>query len=222
MGAPSTTPPADTSTPAFESQASWYGGRKCVQWRTRKNCTHGQFQVAMPFNIPAYSRVIAAHIRNTIVATVTGTAAGATANSIALVMFPASSPAVTAALTAAPVTDTVKGVSASVSTLNGAFTSGCIIAQTPGIGTDETNGVFRGAPLVERVCTNPTPGAQNPNPVAAYLALVPALLSSNTICVNATASTSGFLFGTTTTTSTVISATVDVVLYTETYDDYWA
>ena len=216
MSAPSTTP-----STTFESSAAWYGGRKAIRYRQRVECTHGSFQKALGFNVPAYARVIAAHIRNTTAATITGTAAGATANSIALCMFPVSSPAVTSPLTAAPTTATVKGVSNTVSTLNGGFTNGCILAQTPGIGTSETNGVYRGAPIISRVAT--TGGAQlaeNANPVEAYLALVPALLSSNTIAVNATDSTAGFLFGTTTTTSTVVSATVDVVLYAETYADY--
>ena len=215
MGAPSTTP-----STTFAQQSAWYGGRKCKMFRQRVECTHGLFQKALGFNVPAYGRVIGAHIRNVTVATITGTAASATADSIALVMFPVSSPAVTQALTAAPSTATVKGVSNTVSTLNGGFTNGCILAQTPGIGTSETNGVYRGAPIISRVATVANAGAENNNPVEAYLALIPALLSSNTIAVNATASTSGFLFGTTTTTSTVISATVDVVLYVETYDDY--
>jgi len=215
MSAPSTTP-----STTFAERNSWYGGRKCKEFTQRVECTHGSFIKSLGFNVPAYSRVIGAHIRNVQVATVTGTAAGATANSIALVMFPVSSPAVTAPLTAAPTTATVKGVSAAVSTLNGAFTNGCILAQTPGIGTDETNGVYRGAPIISRVATTPHAGAENANSVEAYLALVPALLSSNTIAVNATASTAGFLFGTTTDTSTVVSAKLDVVLYVEKYDDY--
>lgn len=213
--------PSTTPSTTYAEKTSWYGGRKAKCFTQRVECTHGAFQKALGFNVPAYARVIAAHIRNTTVATITGTAAGATANSIALVMFPVSSPAVTQALTAAVSTATVKGVSATISTLNGGFTNGCIVAQTPGIGTSETNGVYRGAPIISRV--NTTGGcqlAENANPVEAYLALVPALLSSNTIAVNATDSTAGFLFGTTTTTSTVVSATVDVVLYTETYDDY--
>lgn len=210
MSAPSTTP-----TTTFESSAAWYGGRRATRWRQRINCTHGLFQVPLGFNVPAYGRVIAAHVRNTIVATITGTAAGATADSIALIMCLTSNAAVTAALTAAPTTSTVKGVVAPVPT------NALILAQTPGIGTSETNGVFRGAPIYKRVSTVlPVVEAENPNPVDAYLALVPALLSSNTIAVNGTASTAGFLFGTTTSTSTVVSATVDVVLYTETYDDY--
>jgi hypothetical protein len=207
-------------TTKFVSSAGWYGGRKCRVYRQRLNCLHGKEKQDFGFKIPAYSRVIAAHVRNAQVATVTGTAASATADSIAVVMYPVSSPAVTQALSSAPTTATVKGVSAAVSTLNGGFTNGCIIAQTPGIGTSETNGVYRGAPIISRVATVANAGAENMNPVEAYLCAVPALLSSNTICVNATASTSGFFFGTTTTTSTVVSAALDAVIYVETYDDY--
>lgn len=203
----------------FESAKGWYQGRACRVYRQRVQPTHGSFITALGFNIPAKAAVLGCFLANNAVATITGTAAGATANSIALVMFPTSSPAVTAPLTAAPTTATVKGVSAAVSTLNGAFTNGCILAQTPGIGTSETNGVYRGAPIIRRVCTNPNGGAENMNPVEAFLAVVPALISSNTFAVNATDSTAAFLFGTSTTTSTNTAADLNAVLYVEVLED---
>ena len=216
MSAPSTTP-----STTFESSAAWYGGRKAVRFRQRVNCTAGAAQVALGFNVPAYARVLSATIVNTIVPTVTGTAAAATADSIALMMYPVSAANVTAPLTAAPTTATVKGVSlAAPLVTQPVASSGIILAQTPGIGTSETNGRYRGAPLIERVNTNRAK-AENPYPVGAYLALVPALMSSNTIQVNGTAITSGFCFGTGTTVDTTSTvATLDVVLYCETFADY--
>jgi len=215
MSAPSTTP-----TTTFQSSATWYGGRKAVRYTQRVNCTRGAAEVALGFNVPAYAKVLAATIVNTIVPTVTGTSAAATADSIALMMYPVSNGAVTSPLTAAPATVTVKGVSAAAPLVTQPVSSsGIILAQTPGIGTSETNGRYRGAPLIERVCTNNLK-AENPYPVGAHLALVPALLSSNTIQVNGTAITSGFCFGTGTTASTDIVATLDVTMYVETYADY--
>lgn len=210
---------ATTPTTQGKLDYGWYRGRKCATYVQRVNCTHGSFLVPLQQNVPAKARVISASLQNVIVPTVTGTAAAVTANSIALVMFPTSSPAVTAPLTSSPATVTVKGVSATITTF-GVFTQGCLLAQTPGIGTSESNGVYRGAPIISRVNTTPHPGAENPMPVAALLAVVPANLSSNTLQINGTAITSGFCFGTGTDTSTNIAATVDATLYMEIYDDY--
>ena len=215
MSAPSTTP-----TTTFTERTSWYGGRKCKVYTQRVNANLGNTLVTLGGNVPAYSRVIAASIRNVIVPTVTGTAAAVTANSIALVMFPVSSPAVTAALTSSPTTATVKAISQTITTF-GIFTEGVMLAQTPGIGTSETNGVYRGAPICARV--NTTGGcqmAENPTPAPALLGIVPANLSSNTFQVNGTNITSAFIFGTGSATGTGTVATVDVTLYVESYDDY--
>ncbi len=208
-----------TPTTTFETSKGWYQGRQCQLLRQRVNCTIGSQLVALGGNLPAYSRAIYASIRNVIVPTVTGTAAAVTANSIALVMFPVSSPAVTAALTSSPATVTVKSKTQTITTY-GIFTEGTMLAQTPGIGTNETNGVYRGIPIVGRVnTTGGCQAAENPTPAPALLALVPANLSSNTFQVNAATDT-GFYFGTSTTTGTTIAATLDVVLYYETYADY--
>jgi hypothetical protein len=208
-----------TPTTTFQTAKGWFQGRQCLLLRQRVNCTIGAQLVALGGNLPAYSRALYASIRNTIVPTVTGTAAAVTANSIALVMFPVSSPAVTAALTSSPATVTVKSKTQTISTY-GIFTEGTMLAQTPGIGTSETNGVYRGIPIVGRVnTTGGCQNAENPTPAPALLALVPANLSSNTFQVNAALDT-GFYFGTSTATGTNIAATVDVVLYYETYDDY--
>lgn len=209
-----------TPSTTFETGKGWFQGRQCQLLRQRVNATLGATLVTLGGNLPAYSRVIGCHIRNVIVPTVTGTFAGATANSIGLVMFPVSNAAVTQPLTSSPTTATVKGVSQTITT-NGIFTEGVMIAQTPGIGTSETNGVYRGVPLNSRVnTTGGNQNAENPMPVAALLGIVPALLSSNTYQINGTNITSAGIFGTGSATGTGVVATVDVVLYYETYDDY--
>lgn len=214
MGSRNTTP-----STTFETGKGWFQGRQCQVLRQRVNATLGATLVTLGGNLPAYANVIGCSIRNVIVPTVTGTAAGATANSIALVMFPVSNQAVTSPLTSSPATVTVKGVSQTITT-NGIFTEGVMLAQTPGVGTSETNGVYRGAPICKRVNTTPIAGAENPTPVGALLGIVPALLSSNTFAINGTNITAGFIFGTGSATGTTTVATVDVVVYYETYDDY--
>jgi hypothetical protein len=212
--------PSTTPTTSFTTKTSWYGGRKCRVLTQRVNANLGNTLVALNGNVPAYSRVVHAHIRNVIVPTVTGTAAAATADSIALVMFPVSNAAVTQALTSSPATVTVKAVSQTITT-NGVFTAGVMLAQTPGIGTSETNGVYRGVPICGRVnTTGGCQNAENPMPVGALLGIVPALLSSNTFQINGTNITSAFIFGTGSATGTGTVATVDVVLYVESLDDY--
>lgn len=211
---------ATTPTTNFQSGKGWYQGAYRSAWTQRVNATLGAVAVSLGFNIPANARVIEASIVNVIVPTVTGTAAAVTADSIALMMYPVSNGAITAPLTAAPTTVTVKGLTAAAPLVTQPVSSsGTILAQTPGIGTSETNGRYRGVPLIERVCTNLLK-AENPYPVAALLQLVPSALSSNTVQVNGTAITSGFCFGTGTTTGTTVVATVDCVLYVETNDDY--
>jgi len=214
--------PLASTTPSttFDSSASWYGGRKAIRYRQRVIASAGARQVALGFKVPAYSRVISATIVNKIVPTVSGTAGTVTADSIALMMYPVSNAAATAALTAAPDTATVKGNALAAPTVTQPVSSsGVILAQTPGIGTSETNGRYRGAPLVEIVNTN-RHSAINPYPQDAYLALVPAGLSSNITQVSTSAITTGYVFGTALTETQTQVAQVDVVLYVETYDDY--
>ena len=133
---------------------------------------------------------------------------------------PGAADVITAALTAAPTTATVKGIAVAAPVVSQPVdSSGIILAQTPGIGTSETNGRYRGAPLIEIINTNRA-SAINPYPVAAYLALVPAGLSSNIVQVSTSAITTGYCFGTALTETQTQSALVDVVLYVETYQDY--
>jgi hypothetical protein len=209
-----------TPTTTFQTAQGWFQGRYAKVMRQRVNCTLGANLVTLGGNLPAYSRALYASIRNVIVPTITGTAAAVTANSIALAMFPVSSPAVTAALTSSPATVTGKAKTQTITTY-GIFTEGTLLAQTPGIGTSETNGVYRGIPIVGRVnTTGGCQNAENPTPAPALLGLVAANLSSNTWQINGTNLDSGFVFGTGSVTGTNVVATVDVVLYYETYDDY--
>lgn len=211
---------ATTPTTSAQTAKGWFQGRQCQVLTQRVNATLGATLVTLGANLPAFARVIGCHVRNVIVPTVTGTAAGATANSIALVMFPVSNGAVTQALTSSPATVTVKGVSQTITT-NGIFTEGVMLAQTPGIGTSETNGIYRGVPICARVnTTGGNANAENPFPVPALLGIVPALLSSNTFAVNGTNITAAFIFGTGSATGTGVVATVDCVVYYEVYDDY--
>lgn len=204
--------PALATTPGttFQSNPAWYGGRHCIAWRQRVTVTHGSSIQALGFNVPAKSRIIHSHVRN--VGTnnaVSGAIGGTAPNAIALVMFPTSNAAATAVLTASPTT---------ASQSNPGGTNGYMLAITPGTGTSETNGVWRGQPLIETMATN-APG-RNMNPVDAFLALVPAHTSSNRVQVNSAATDSGYYFGTTNAANTSSPGSVDVILYTETLDDY--
>lgn len=216
MSAPATTP-----TTTFVTNAAWYGGRKAIRMSQRVVCSAGSRFVALGGNVPAFSRVIAAMIYNTIVPTVSGTATAITADSIALMMYPVSNSAITSPLTSPPSTVINIGLTYAAPTVTQPVNSnGIILAQTPGIGTSETNGRYRGAPLVERVNTARHP-AENPYPAAALLALVPAGLSSNVSQAGSTSAiTTGYCFGTALTETQTQSALVDVVMYVETWADY--
>ncbi len=206
----------------FETSRGWYGGRQCVVARQRVVCSDGNRFVALGGNVPAFAKVIAAELYNTIVPTVSGTATAVTADSIALMMYPVSNSALTnAVLTAPPSTVINIGLTYGAPTVTQPVNSnGIILAQTPGIGTSETNGRYRGAPLVERVNTN-RHMAENPYPIAALLALVPAGLSSNVSQAGSTSAiTTGYCFGTALTGTGTQAALMDVTLYIETYADY--
>lgn len=205
MPLPSTTPSTVAAT-----KTSWYGGRKCKVFTQRVSLVSKAF-IGLDFLVPPGARVVHAHVRNAAVATVTGAIGGTAPNAVALMMFPTSNAAVTAPLTA-PVS--------TASASNPAGTNGYMLAITPGTGTSETNGVFRGAAAMETMQTSVP--ARNNNPVGAYLALCPAHTSSNRVQINTAATDSGYFFGTltNTATSTNTAGTVDVVLYVESFDDY--
>lgn len=205
MSAPSTTPSSNV-----ESSAAWYGGQKRIRYRQRLTITHGQSIIACGANVPARSRVVWSHVRNAVTNNAVSGAIGGTApNAIALMMFPTSNAAATSVLTASPTT---------ASQSNPGGTNGYMLAITPGTGTSETNGVWRGPPLIETMATN-APGV-NRNPVAAFLAVVPAHTSSNRVQVNSAATDSGYYFGTTNAANTSSDGSLDWILYVETNDDY--
>lgn len=215
MSAPSTTP----STTATE-KTSWYGGRKCRVYTQRVYCYTGAQQAALGFTIPAFANVISVHMRNVTAATVTGSAGGA-ADGIILAMFPTSAAtvAVTSVLTAPPTTNIISCTAVT----NGA-TSGTILANI-GIGTTESNGVFRGEIAPYRLFNATTRAATgwNNRQTPAFVALLPGLVSNGIFAYNSTAATSGAVFGadaTITTPTTNLGATVDVVMYVEANDDY--
>lgn len=205
MGTRATTPNSNA-----ETAKGWYQGRLCKIIRQRVTITHGQSIIAVGVNVPAASRVIHAHLRNAGTNNAVSGAIGGTApNAVALMMYPVSNAAATTVLTAAPST---------ASASNPAGTNGYMLAITPGTGTSETNGVFRGNPAMETMQTSVL--GRNNNPTDAFLALVPAHTSSNRIQVNSAATDSGYYFGTTNAANTSSPGSADVVLYVEVYDDY--
>lgn len=216
MSVPSTTP-----TTTFTTSSAWYGGRKAIRMSQRVVCSDGNRFVALGGNVPAYARVLNAMIYNTIVPTVSGTATAITADSIALMMYPVSNAAATTVLTAPPSTVVNVALTLAAPTVSQPISSnGVILAQTPGIGTSETNGRYRGIPLIERINTNRHP-ADNPYQAAALLALVPSGLSSNVTQAGSTSAiTTGYCFGTALTGTGTQAALMDVVLYVETFADY--
>lgn len=215
MSAPSTTP-----STTFTEKTSWYGGRKCKAYVQRVVCYAGAQMAAIGGTLPAFANVIAVHLQNTTAATVTGSAGGA-ADGIILAMFPTSAATVaaTSVLTAPPTTNIISCTAVT----NGA-TSGVILASI-GIGTTESNGVYRGDIMSKRVFNATTPRAEGDNrrQTPAFLALLPGLASNGIFAYNSTAATSGAVFGadaTVTTPTTNVAATVDVVMYVESFDDY--
>ena len=91
-------------------------------------------------------------------------------------------------------------------------TNGYMALITPGLTTDATN-QSRGIPL--NFGTSATNMVQNTNTVAALITLQPAFTNSNRVYASGT---SGFVFGTSTATSTNTAGLVDVTLYIEDYD----
>lgn len=206
MPVTNTTP---TTNASGETSGAWGGrARRPKMLRKRVTVTHGASIVAVGVNLPAKAQAVWAHVRASTAVAVSGAIGGTAPNGIALVFFPTSNAAATAVLTAAPST---------ASASNPGGTNGYLLGGTPGTGTDETNGVFRGPP-VGPMLTNGQP--VNRNPVAAFLALVPYHTSSNRIQVNSAATDSGYYFGTTNAANTSADGVYDVVLYYEEFEDY--
>lgn len=210
------TTPLTNTTP--QTGKGWYQGASRYAITRRVQCFDGAQQAALNYNLPAFAKIISVHLANVTAATVTGSA-GAAADGIVLAMFPTSAAtvAVSNVLTAPPTTSIISATAVT----NGA-TSGTILASI-GTGTSESNGVYRGDILPNRVFNATTPRAEGVNirQTPAFLALLPGVVASGIFAFNSTAATSGAFFGTgTVAASTVVAATVDVVLYVEAWDDY--
>lgn len=203
--------PSVNTTPTTTPQTSgaWGGRARAPKMlRQRVTVTHGASIVGLSVALPAKAQVIWAHVRASTAVAVSGAISATAPNGIALMFFPTSNAAATAVLTAAPSTSSAS---------NPGGTNGYLVGGTPGTGTDETNGVFRGPPLATML-TNGQP--VNRNPVGAFLALVPYHTSSNRIQINSAATDSGYYFGTTNAANTSADGVYDVVLFYEEYEDY--
>lgn len=208
-----------TPTTTAQTAQGWYQGRKCQVYRQQVVCYAGAQQAALGFTLPGFARVVSVRMLNTTAATVTGSAGGA-ADGVILAMFPTSAAtvAVTSVLTAPPTTNIISATAVT----NGA-TSGTILAAI-GTGTTESNGTYRGSLMSERVFNATTRKADgwNNRQTPAFLSLLPGLASNGIFAYNSTAATSGAVFGadaTVTTPTTTPAATVNVLLYVETYED---
>lgn len=208
-----------TPTTTAQTAQGWYQGRKCQVARQRVNCYTGALIAAVGFTVPAFAKVIAVRLQNTTAATVTGSAGGA-ADGVVLAMFPTSAATVaaTAVLTQPPTTNIISATAVT----NGA-TSGTILAAI-GTGTTESNGTWRGSLAPDRLFNATTRAADgwNNRQTPAFLALLPGLASNGIFAWNSTAATSGAVFGTdaaVTTPTTNVGATVDVLMYYETFEN---
>lgn len=189
----------------------WYNGRKATTVRQRCNLVWGSAFFALNYQLPPRARLVWAETlvvpasnnggtNGTVVCT--GNDGTNTAGVFALVVHPA------AATSTAPLT---QPQTATVSSPAGG-TSGYLALITPGLTTDATNQV-RGIPVV--LGTSATNIVQNTNTVAALITLQPAVASSNRLYASGT---SGYVFGTNTSTNASTAGLVDVTLYVEEYD----
>lgn len=187
----------------------WYNGRKSTTIRQRCNLVHGSAFFALNAQLPPRARLVWAEVltvpaasnngtNGTVVAT--GNDGTSTANCYALMVHPTTG---TQPLTS-PQTATVSNPAGG--------TNGYMALITPGLTTDATN-QSRGIPL--NFGTSATNMVQNTNTVAAIITLQPAFTNSNRVYASGT---SGFVFGTSTATSTNTAGLVDVTLYIEDYD----
>lgn len=210
MSAPSTTP-----STTYAVKTSWYGGRKCKTYTQRVALTSGAVYQALGFNLPAKARVVHAHIRNAGSGiTISGGINSSAVDGVALMAFPVSAATQTTVLTAPPAN--------TASASNPVGTAGWFIAAI-GTNTTESNGISRRGPQVEGYST--VQKAVNTYNADAFLAIVPTIVTASSFQQRATSTDTNLWngFGThtaTTATSTTDAGSVDVVLYTETYDDY--
>jgi hypothetical protein len=169
-------------------------GRRVRTIEKRVKLTHGAAFVPLGDHLQARGEVIWAELLGSVNAVVTGNDGTNTANAVALVMYPTTA---TAPLTQ-PATATVS---------NPAATSGAHMLQL--IATGATN--F--AHAKPRFSTSAP--AQNVNTVPAMLVVQPAFTNSSRLYANGT---SGYVFGSSTATSTNTAGEVIVRLYVEEYE----
>jgi hypothetical protein len=197
--------PTATLTQGYVNQG-WYNGRKATTVRQRCNLVHGSAFFTLNYALPPRSRLVWAEVLTQTTVAATGNDGTSTANCYALVVSPATANA-TAALTQ-PQTATMSNAPGG--------TSGYLALITPGLTTDATNQT-RSIPLV--FGTTATNQVINTNTsAAALITLQPAFTNSNRLYASGT---SGFVFGTSTastTTNTAGGGIVDVTLYIEEYD----
>lgn len=204
-----------TPTTSAQTAQGWYQGRKCQVYRQRVKLTSGATYQALGFNLPAKSRVVAAHIRNAGSGiTISGGINSAAVDGVALMAFPVSAATQTTVLTAPPAN--------TASASNPVGTAGWFIAAV-GTGTTESNGVSRRLPQVEGYST--VQKAMNTYNADAFLALVPTIVTASSFQQRSTSTDTNLWngFGThtaTTATATTDCGSTDVVLYVEVYDDY--
>jgi hypothetical protein len=182
------------------SSKGWYDGRRATTVRQRCNLVHGSTYFSLNTQLPPRARLIWAEVLTGGTVVATGNDATNTANCYSLMVHPTTA---TAALT--------QPQTATVSNPAGA-TNGYMALITPGLTTDATN-MARGVPLI--LGTSATNQIANTNTVAALITLQPAYTNSNRVYASGT---SGFVFGTSTATSTNTAGQVDVTLYYEEYD----
>lgn len=178
----------------------WFNGRVANQFRQRANLVHGSAYFSLSLALPARARVLWAETLTQGTVQVTGNDATSTANCYALMVHPTTN-----------TTQLTQPQTATVSNPSGA-TNGFMALMTPGLTTAATDQT-RGIPLV--FGTSATNQLINTNTVPALITLQPAFTNSNRVYANGT---NGFVFGTSTATSTNTAGSVDVVLYYETFD----
>lgn len=185
----------------------WYNGRKSTTVRQRCNLVGGTY-FALNYQLPARARVVWAEIltqSDVSVGTVTAGPASAAAAAFGLFVFPASATATT------PVTTPPNTATQAFTSFSGG-TTGFLIQTAAGLTTAATNQA-RGLPNVYG--TNATNNPQNPNTVAAMIALLP--VSTAATGLIAYPKTDGYYFGSAA-TATTAAGTVDVTLYVEEYE----
>lgn len=182
----------------------WYNGRKASVFRQRCNLVHASAFFAMALALPARARVVWGEL--TVNATVLATGSGVATNVAdvyGLFLHPGAATA-SATLT--------QPQTATVTVSNGlGGTNGYLMFRSTDLTTNVTS-MPRGIPLI--FATNASNIPQQAGTVAALMTLQP-FRGTDGYQANGT---TGYIFGTSTTTSTNTAGQVDVVMYYEEYE----